>query len=126
MDENERRTNTRVAFQTLADIIFPDHRYQQCHTRNVSLTGIFIIGPQGRKIGEQCEAVVHLTGGASDISVTVKGLVSRITDEGIGLKFNEIDLDSFQHLKNIVYYNAENPDDVNDEFLDTLKGHPQG
>jgi len=30
-----------------------------------------------------------------------------------------MDLDSFQHLKNIVYFNSNSPDQLNEEFFET-------
>ena len=47
------------------------------------------------------------------------GEVIRKTEEGIGIRFEEIDIDSFFHLKNIVYYNTDNPDLVAEPYLET-------
>jgi len=46
----------------------------------------------------------------------MKGVVQRITDTGIGIHFTETDLDSFSHLKKIIYYNSENPDIINEIY----------
>lgn len=118
MGNSERRRNTRVTFNTLADVKFPDNTYTDCETRDLSMNGVFVVGPQRKKIGEKCEIALHLSGGRADISVVIRGEVSRISDKGLALHFYEIDLENFQHLKNIVYYNSENPDEVFNEWPD--------
>jgi hypothetical protein len=40
------------------------------------------------------------------------GTVIRLEDNGIAVEFTTMDLDSYTHLKNILRYNAENPDDI--------------
>jgi hypothetical protein len=118
MPESNKRRNTRVRFETTADLFFTDQTIANCSTTNLSINGIMIVGLQGRALGEECELRLHLGGGKSDLIVAIKCKVSRITEEGTALHFYEIELDSFQHLKNIVYYNSENPDDVSKEYID--------
>ncbi len=58
-----------------------------------------------------------LSGASSELCLQMKGEVVRVLDDGIGVSFIEIDLDSFHHLKNIVYYNAEDPDQIEEEIF---------
>ena len=116
MSENERRKNTRVPFQTTADLIFSDKSYQKCETENLSVKGVSIPGVVGHQINEECEVSLALSGTTSELRLEMKGKVVRVTAEGIGIQFTEIDLDSFYHLKNIVYYNAEDPDQIETEL----------
>ncbi|MFP3984102.1 MAG: hypothetical protein ACLFV2_10480, partial [Desulfurivibrionaceae bacterium] len=51
------------------------------------------------------------------IRVQIKGEVARITPEGAGIKFQEIDIDSLAHLKNILYYNTLKPDQLDEQDL---------
>ncbi len=46
----------------------------------------------------------------------MKGEVVRVEEDCIALYFFEIDLDSFFHLRNIVYYNTEDADKIENEF----------
>ena len=48
----------------------------------------------------------------------MKGEVVRVEPDGLALHFSEIDFDSFYHLKNIIYYNSEDPDQVDLELTD--------
>ena len=106
----ERRKNTRVSFQTTADIKFPEHNYQHCETANLSLKGMSVKGITNHKVGEKCNISLALSGSSSQLLLYMKGEVVRVEADGIALHFSEIDLDSFYHLKNIVYYNADDPE----------------
>ncbi len=116
MVKNERRRNTRVAFHTSADLRFPHDAYSQRQTRNLSVSSIFILGIINKNLGDKCDVTLHLTGATSDLRINIKGEVVRCEPDGIALRFYEIDLDSFYHLKNIIYYNIENPDEFDEEF----------
>ena len=106
----ERRRTTRVAFSTTATLHFEDAAYAECATENLSTKGVFIAGVTGRTIGDTCSIELHLSGASSDLVLRMQGRVVRTPPNGIAIQFEEVDLDSFYHLKNIVYYNSEDPD----------------
>ncbi len=120
MERANRRKDSRVPFTTTASLVFPDKSYATLQTRDLSMKGIFVPGVKGRKIGDKCDMVLHLAGASSDISLRMKGEVVRTEKDGIGLHFYEIDIDSFYHLRNILYYNLENPDKLDDELSDHI------
>lgn len=113
----ERRKNTRVPFQTIADVVFADKHYNNCATENLSVKGISVVGITDRKLGETCDLSLALNGSTSLNRLSMKGEVVRADAEGIALHFTEIDLDSFYHLKNIIYYNSEDPDTIEQELI---------
>lgn len=112
----ERRKNIRVSFQTTADIKFAKHHYQHCETADLSLKGMSVKGITNHQIGEKCDISLALSGSSSQLLLYMKGEVVRVGADGIALHFIEIDLDSFYHLKNIVYYNAEDPERIHSEL----------
>ncbi len=113
----ERRKNTRVPFQTTADLVFSDRRYSQCATENLSIKGISVLGISGHTLGDICDVSLALSGSTSHLRLAMKGKIVRVDANGIALHFTEIDLDSFYHLKNIIYYNSENPDTIEQELM---------
>ncbi len=117
----EQRRNTRVDFQTSVDFDCGDKSFAACETRDLSLKGVFLAGISGPAPGDMCDLTVHLSGGSSDLKFRVKGEVVRVEGDGVGIIFTEIDLDSFYHLKNIVYYNSGDPDRLADEFISQIK-----
>lgn len=112
----ERRKNTRVPFQTTADVTFGDRQYSNCATENLSIKGVSVLGITGHPIGETCTLSLALSGSTSQLRLTMKAEIVRSETDRIGLHFLEIDLDSFYHLKNIIYYNAKDPDTIEQEF----------
>jgi len=115
----ERRKNTRVPFQTFADVSFPGKSYSHCETENLSVKGICVIGVTGHAEGEKCDVSLALSGSTSELRLDMKGEVVRLEPDRTALHFIEIDLDSFYHLKNIIFYNAEDPDKVDKEMTDS-------
>lgn len=116
MDNDNRRMNSRVAFQATISLDFGHRSHKDCETSNLSLKGVSVVGVMGHKVGEKCDVALHLVGTTSDLSLNMKGEVVRVDEHGFALHFLEIDLDSFYHLKNILYYNSENPDQLDEEF----------
>ncbi len=120
MGRKERRKNIRVAFQTTGTLRFADGEYAHCQTKDLSLKGVFIPGIVDREPGEKCHVTIHLSGTSSELKINMTGEVVRKTEEGIGVYFDEIDIDSFFHLKNIVYYNTDHPDQIAEPYLETV------
>lgn len=119
MGRSERRKNVRVAFQTTVSLRFADGEYAHCQTRDLSLKGIFIPGIVDREPGEKCHVAIFLSGASSELKINMTGDVVRKTEDGIGIHFDEMDIDSFFHLKNIVYYNSDHPDQIAEPYLET-------
>jgi len=115
----ERRKNTRVPFQAIADINFVVKRYSKCETEDLSIKGISVKGPSGQRLGEKCDIFLTLSGSSSELILEMKGEVVRVDPDGVALHFTGIDFDSFYHLKNIVYYNSEDPDQIDFELIDS-------
>lgn len=107
---NNKRKNSRVPFQVKINLEFSGKGHTDCETADLSLKGVFVLGVSGHTIGENCQVSLHLTGSTSQLSLEIRGTVVRVEEDGLALHFYEMDLDSFFHLKNILYYNSEDPD----------------
>ncbi|MBA3014226.1 MAG: PilZ domain-containing protein [Proteobacteria bacterium] len=117
MMSRDRRKNTRVPFQTTADVVFPNAHYNQCATENLSVKGVSVLGVSGHAIGETCDLSLELSGSSSQLRLAMKGTIVRVDTDRIALNFTEIDIDSFYHLKNIIYYNSSDPDSIEEELI---------
>jgi|GEM_PF-141178 len=120
----EQRRNTRVPFRASAALDFPDRSHAACEIADLSLKGMFVYGADGHRPGETCRISLSLAGSTSHLTIKMKGTVVRAAEDGLALHFDAMDLDSFFHLKNVLYYNAENPDVLADEFNAQFKSHP--
>ena len=112
MGRQERRASTRAHFNTTASLLFENGGYPDCETGNLSVKGVFVAGITGQSVGDVCSVELHLAGSSSDLVLRMQGEVVRVEKDGLGIKFSEIDLDSFYHLKNIIYYNSDHADDA--------------
>ncbi len=75
------------------------------------------------KLPLQAECLVKLFLGEpreSSICIETKGKIVRSTGNGIAVVFTEIDLDSYDHLRNLVLLNAHDVTQVEGEFKDHL------
>lgn len=112
---DERRRNTRVNFEATIDLSSGKKIFSGCKTQDLSIKGVFIHNIVGLEEGDICDLILHLSGG-TDINLSMKGVVQRVTDSGVGVHFTETDLDSFSHLRKIIYYNSENPDIIDERY----------
>lgn len=104
---NERRQKTRVSFRT--DVVLKSGDKviaARANSKNISLNGIFINTDQRLPLGTFCNLGIMLTGSSSELSLKIIGKIAREGDEGLGIAFESIDVDSYFHLRNIVKYNA--------------------
>jgi hypothetical protein len=111
-----KRKNTRVPFQIIISLDFSDQSHVEGKTANLSLRGVFVLGGTEHKIGENCLVSLRLIGSTSQFTLKIKGTIVRVEECGVALHFYEMDLDSFAHLKNILYYNSEDPDVLDQEL----------
>ncbi len=115
MTQAEKRKNTRVVFCKEATVRFADRVFPGLVIKDLSRRGVYLEGISGRQQGEKCEIVFNLNGASDEIELSMSGKVVHQEVNGIGIQFLETDVDTFFHLKNIVYFNASNPDQIEEE-----------
>lgn len=115
----ENRTHERVPFTARVTIFFKGKRIDSdADTRNISLKGMFVHTDERPGTGAHCGLELQLTGASSELTLHIDGRVVREDDNGIGIVFNTIDLDSYYHLKNILRYNVSRPEDMSDPVFE--------
>jgi hypothetical protein len=106
---DERRKHSRVGFTTTIQILLEADGKKiniEASSRDLSLKGIFISTETKFSAGTKCSIKVYLTGTIDKIELLMKGTVVRASDNGMGIVFDSMDVDTYSHLKNIVYYNS--------------------
>ncbi len=63
-----------------------------------------------------CLVTMHLDVCGAPILVEAGGKVTRVDDKGMAVEFNGIDMDSLEHLHNLVRFNSPDTDKVEEEF----------
>ena len=106
---DDRRKYSRVAFTTDIEIgIEADGKTIELkgNSKDLSLKGLFVSTSDVFASGTECDIRVGLSGGIEKIELEIKGRVVRVSENGMGILFDSMDVDSYSHLKNIVKYNS--------------------
>jgi hypothetical protein len=106
-----------VAFDAKAKVVSPNGEFEG-KVSNLSLHGILIHTIHKASVGDRLSLVLNLAGGTSDLTIKASGTVVRTVSEGIVVELDDMDLDSFIHIRNIVAYNSGNADLIDKEFQD--------
>jgi len=84
-------------------------------SQNVSLKGMLIHTEEQLPLDTVCHLSIFLAEG--EIEIEVEGVVVQNYPEGTAFQFRKIlGVDSFEHLRNLVLYNAKDTEQVEDEF----------
>jgi hypothetical protein len=86
------------------------------NSKDISLKGMYVRSDKRLPIGTACDIQILLTGTTQQLTINLKGRIIRLDDTGLGLHFDSIDVNSFNHLKNLLMYNAPDPDAIEEEF----------
>ena len=109
------RKFSRVNFTVDASIKTADRQFRG-DVKDLSMSGMFMLTAERLQLGHPVEITIVLTGTSPEINVNFSGEVSRIDENGMGFSFRKMDLDSYTHLKNIVAYNIDDAEKVNEEI----------
>lgn len=102
-----RREFTRVPVQLEAEVTAQQVSSLQGHSRNVSLSGVFLHCNTPLPVGTSCSVTLRLADYCDEMGIAASGRVVRLQDEGMAIMFTEIlGLDSFNHLRNLVLSNS--------------------
>ena len=83
-------------------------------SRNISLKGLACAPNPLWRENAYCQVVIALT---PDIQTVIKGRVIRADEHGAAIDFLAMDPESFVHLKKIVEYHSQCPEEVSRELL---------
>lgn len=111
----EKRKSIRVEFKVEAEITYNKITIKG-EIDDLSVNGMLIITPEKIDLNSIVDVTVYLSGSSTHLSINLTGITTRIDERGIAIKFTEMEVDSFVHLRNIVAYN----DTEIDEFLEFL------
>jgi hypothetical protein len=100
----EKRSNTRVLFHVRSVLKYGD-KIIEGEVENLSTGGMLFRTAAKIPAHESVDITIYLYGSSSNLTLNISGRVKRTTGRGIAIKFTELDLDSFVHLRNIVSRN---------------------
>lgn len=107
---DEKRKYPRVGFTTQIKVRLEANGKKillEGNSQDLSLKGVFLSTDTDiLPVGTEVSLNIYLSGGIDEIVLFVKGSVARSSDAGMGIAFDSMDVDTYSHLKNIVYYNS--------------------
>ena len=115
----ERRKNSRVPFQVMAAVQNGQISIKGM-VDNLSMKGMFLTTMDTLSGDSPLEISIILSGSSSFLSIKLKGRMVRQTEAGIAIEFQEMDLDSFTHLRNIIAQNSDDADAAYEEYCRSI------
>jgi len=114
---HESREFTRVPIKVWVEVRAGDTVIKTHETHDLSMVGISFLH-QGKilPVGTLCDISVFLEGADPPIHVDMKGKIGRTTDKDLCVKFLEVELESYEHLQNLVRYNSKDIDVIDKEI----------
>lgn len=111
---DDKRTRSRVAAAFAAEITpAGDSKKYSVLTRNLSLKGMLC--DAAMCLSEQKECLVTFTLN-SEVSFQIEALIVRCDPQGMAIDFVGMDETAFMHLRNLVRFQAEDPDAIDREL----------
>lgn len=101
-----KREFTRVTMKTEVVLHMTNGIELRGCLHDVSMNGLFVSGELDLEEGDGCELEIPLADVPDGPCVRARGHVARVTQEGVAIEFDEVPLDSYEHLKNLVILNA--------------------
>jgi len=114
----EKRRFSRIIFNVRARLTVGADAYTVERIVNLSVGGCQLEIDEALPVGEPCLFTIFLP--RMGPGVDVHGEIVRSSKGETGLKFTRIDPENLFHLQNIIRYNAEDPDRIEEE----IKAHP--
>ncbi len=113
MTDNKRRFS-RIFFNVKANLTVDGAVYNVDRIANLSVGGCLLETKGEFPQGSDCKFTILLPRMAPGVDVF--GQIVRVGNGEISLKFTTIDPENLFHLQNIIRYNAEDPDAIEEEI----------
>lgn len=113
MEDKEKRKNTRVPFRAEIVVSSSGETLQlEGDSVNLSKGGMLAETHEKIPLGAECRVRLSLAGTWEPLELAMKGKVIRHEPSGFVIQFEEMDLESYTMLKEIVRYNTQDSDSV--------------
>jgi hypothetical protein len=115
--QKDRREFVRVPFDTTAEIHIDGRVVRATGAIDVSMNSLRIAADcKDFPPGLPCSAKIFLAASGDGITIEARGAVTRCEGGTLVMRFSELDLDSFHHLRQLILYNTEEPEKAEEQF----------
>jgi len=119
----EKRNTIRVPFHVRSNVKFKD-KIMDGDVVNLSTGGMLFNTVESVPVDETVQISIYLYGSSSQLSLNITGKIVRGSEKGLAIKFTELDLDSFIHLRNIISRNAFDEEKIIKELQESKSDGP--
>ncbi len=119
---HNQRKFTRATFSLQAEL---DHRgkISQGEVVNLSLQGLLVRTRATIQPGEPLRITLRVTGQTSSLAIHADATAVRATAEGVAVRFEKVDLDSYIHLRHLLADKVGGVDKIDQEFINYIQEH---
>ncbi|GJL50918.1 PilZ domain-containing protein [Candidatus Nitrospira salsa] len=102
-----RREFTRVDVNLEAELQSGGPKRIKGCLSDISLNGLYLECTEQLPMNSDCQVALILDGGIGDLCIHATGIVARVDDSGIAIRFTHIlGEESLAHLRNLVMFNS--------------------
>ena len=113
----EKRGFMRVPFSTEVEIKAGDHTIRSTSGINISLSGLCLSTEEPTPLaGDACSVKISLGEPDHRVTIKAKGSVIRTGAGQVVVQFSELDFASYHHLRQLIIYNVDDPEQAEREF----------
>lgn len=114
----EKRKNSRNSLKHDSELTLAGNAVYKGTTKNISFSGVYMYCQDSKNIpiGGNGFFKIFIKSQKETVTISFLCQVIRADDEGVGLKFINIDLAGYQQFKNLMLYNSPDPDTLLDEL----------
>ena len=116
MTTNNVRNNARIFLSRAVGITFNSNHKNIYPTRNISLSGMYVVGKFWQQQGNLCEISLAERWLDRQFVMTLSGRVTRQETDGIAIQFTEMDQETLSSLQTLLLYESKTPTLMGEEF----------
>lgn len=115
--ENEKREFVRVPFTTGTTVRTADRTIWSSKTLDVSMSGLRVETTETvPREGTFCEVEIVLAEAPEPVVIEARGSIVRSGPGTVAVHFSEVDVDSYEHLRQLILNNSDDPERAEKEF----------
>jgi hypothetical protein len=119
MRDHDRRQFQRVPFRAEVTVRAAGRTLRSGSTLDLSMNGILLEAAEAPPAeGTPCDIAITLTGSDPLVTISARGFIVRSGPGTLAARLSEVDLDSYQHLRQLILHNAADPDQAERELSD--------
>jgi len=114
-DGSNQREFTRVEVSVRTEVRAGGKTIAGAPSHSISMKGMSIQTPERLPVGTECEIRLILVDG--DAEIRLQGSVVALLADGMAFLFTKVlGLESYEHLRNLFFYNTSDVEQVESEF----------